>query len=106
MVFLPKKLKLSSIDSNKSETISEKIIQVNLTNLYYIKLYIIISPYFFKKGMNTCYFLNLSIITKGYIHQFNHFWISDHLQLIVIKEIYNQIIIGHLGYQKTISLII
>ena len=47
MIFLPKKLEISSIDLDKSEITLEKVIQANLADYYYIKLCEIISTYFF-----------------------------------------------------------
>ena len=67
MIFLSKKLEISSIDLNKSEIIPKKIIQANLANFYYIKLCKTISPYFSIENINTHHLLNLFINTKGFI---------------------------------------
>ena len=106
IIIPPKKLKISSIDPDESETTSEKVIQVNLSDSYYIKLCKTISSYSPIENINICHFSDLFIDIKGYIRQFNRFWVLDYLQLIIIREIHDQIAIGYLGYQKTMSFII
>ena len=102
---ISERLQISFIDLDKSETILEKVIQVNLANHYCIKLRKIISTYFLIESINTHHLSNLSIDTRDCIHQLNRLWVPDHLPLIVIREVHNQIVIGHPGYQKTVSLI-
>ncbi len=68
MILSSERLEISFIDPNKSETISKKLIQANLTDLYCIKLYKIISTYFPIKSINTCHFSDLSIDTKNCIY--------------------------------------
>ena len=101
----PERLEISSIDPDESETTSEKVIRANLANPYCIKLRKTISPHFFIEGINTRHLSDISIDTKGCIRQFNRFWVPDHLQLMVIKEVHDQIATGYPGYQKTVSLI-
>ena len=72
MIFLSEKLKIGFINPNKSKTISEKIIQVNLADFYCINLCQIISLYSPIKNINICHFSDLSINTRDYIYQFNH----------------------------------
>ncbi len=71
MILPPKRLEISSIDPDKSETISEKVIQANLADPYCIKLCEIISTRSSIEGINTCYLLDLSINTRNCICQFN-----------------------------------
>lgn len=77
----------------------------NLIDFHCMKLYKVIRTSFFIKSINIYHFPGLSINTKDYIYQFNHLWVFNHLKLMVIREVYNQIAIGNLDYQKTISLI-
>ncbi len=104
-ICLHERLEISFIDLDKSETIPEKVIQENLTDPYYIKLCKTISTHSSIENINTCYFSDLFIDTRGCICWFNRFWVPDHLQLMVIREVHDQIAIGHPGYQKTVSLI-
>ncbi len=104
-IFLPKRLEISFIDPDESETTPEKVIQANVSDLYCIKLCKTILTYSSIKDINTCHLSDLSIDTKGCIRQFNRFWVPDHLQLMVIRKVYDQIAIGYPGYQKTVSLI-
>ena len=105
MILLPKKLEISSIDVDESETTPEIVIQANLANSCCINLRKTISTHSFIEGINTCHLSGLSIDTKGCIRQFNCFGVPDHQQLMVIREVHNQIAIGHPGYQITVSLI-
>ncbi len=89
MILLPERLEISSIDPDESETISEKVIQANLTDLYCIKLHKIILTYSFIKSINTRHLSDLSIDTKGGICRFNRLWVPDYLQLMVIREIHD-----------------
>ncbi len=67
----PKRLEISSINPNESETTPKKVIQAKLTNPYCIKLRKTISTHSSIEGINTYNFSNLSIDTKGSICQFN-----------------------------------
>lgn len=93
------------MDLDKSKTTLEKVIQINLVNLYFIKLCKIIKKSSFIEGINTCYFSDSFIDTKNCIYQFDRFWILDNLLLMMIRDIYDPIAIKHLCYQKTINLI-
>ncbi len=104
-ILLSKRIEISSIDLDKSKTTSKKVIQANLTDLYCIKLRETISPYFPVDSINTFYLSDLSIDIRGCIRRFNRFWVLDHLQLMLIEEVHNQITINHPDYQKTVSLI-
>lgn len=48
---------------------------------------------------------SLSININDYICWFNRFWVPDYLQLAIIRDVHNQIVINHLGYQEIIILI-
>ncbi len=101
----PKRLDISSIDPDESETTPEKMIQANLIDPYCIKLRKTISTHSPIEDINTRNLSDLSIDTRGFIHQFNRIWVLDHLQLMVIREVHNQIVTSHPGYPKTVSLI-
>ena len=73
MIFLPEKLEINSINLDKNEKIPKKVIQANLTDFYYIKLYKTILSYSLIKSINTYHLLNLSINTRDCIYQFNLF---------------------------------
>lgn len=62
MIFLSEKLEINSIDSKKSETTPEKIIQVNLAVSYDIKLCKTISTHSAIEDINTHYFQIYSLI--------------------------------------------
>lgn len=79
MIFLPKKLEISSINFNKSKTTPKKIIQTNLAGFYCIKLHKILSTDSLIEGINTYHLLNLLIDNRGCIHQFHNFWSLDYL---------------------------
>ena len=100
-----KRLEISSIDLDKSKTTPEKVIQTNLADLYYIKLCKTISTHSLIEGINTYHLSNLSIDTRGCIRRLDRLWIPDHLQLLVIREVHDQIAICHPGYQKTVDFI-
>ena len=70
-----------------------------------MKLHKTIKTSFPIEGINTRHLLGLFIDAKDCICRFNHLWVSDHLQLMVIREVHDQIATGHPGYQKTVSLI-
>ena len=101
----PERLEISSIDLDESETTPKKVIRANLADPYCIKLRKTISPHSSIEGINTRHLSDISIDTKGCIRRFNRLWVPDHLQLMVIKEVHDQIATGHPGYQKTVSLI-
>lgn len=71
-----------------------------------MKLYITIATSFSIKRINIYYFLDLSIDTNNYICHFNHFLISDNLQLMIIRDVHNQIATNDPSYQKLIRFII
>ncbi len=104
-IFLPKRLEISSIDLDKSETSLKKVIQINLTDLYYIKLCKKISIHSVIEGINTCNLSDLSIDTRGCICRFNRLWVPNHLQLMVIREVHDQITTDHPSYEKIVSFI-
>ena len=81
------------------------MIQANQIDSYCTKLCKTIRTSFFIKSINTCHLSDLFIDIKDYIRRFNRVWVPDNLQLMVIKDVHNQIAIGHPGYPKTISLI-
>ena len=54
---------------------------------------------------NNCYLSDLFIDIKDYIRGFNYLWVSDNLQLMVIRDVHDQIATKHLGYKKPINLI-
>ncbi len=99
------RLEISSIDPNESATTPKKVIQANLADPYCIKLRKTTSTHSLIGGINTRYLSDLSIDTRGCICRFNRIWVPDHLQLIVIREVHDQIATSHPGYQKTVSLI-
>lgn len=70
-IFLPKKLEISYIDIKYSNTIFEKVIQANLFNTYYMKLYKIIKTSFSIEDINIYYLSDLAININNYICQFN-----------------------------------
>ena len=70
-----------------------------------MKLRKTISPHFSIEGTNTRHLLDISIDTKSSIRLFNRLWVPDHLQLMVIQEIHDQIVTSHPDYQKTVSFI-
>ena len=81
------------------------MIQANLVDLYCTKLRKSIRTSSSIEGINTCHFSDLFVDIKNCIRQFDRFWVPDNLQLTVIRDMHDQIATGHLGYQKTISLI-
>ena len=81
------------------------MIQANLVDLYCTKLRKTIRTSSSIESINTCHLSDLFIDTKDCIRQFNRLWVSNNLQLTVIRDVYDQIATGHPGYQKTISLI-
>ncbi len=81
------------------------MIQANLTDLYYIKLRKTLLTHFLIENINTCHLSDLLIDIRNCIHQFDCLWVTNHLQLMVLKEKHDQIVIGHPGYQKTMRLI-
>ena len=72
---------------------------------YYIKLCKTIRTSSFIEDINTRHFLDLFIDTKDYIRQFNRIWVSNNLQLMVIRDVHDQIATKHLGYQISIRFI-
>lgn len=68
MIFPLKGLEISFKDSNKDKTIFERVIQVNLVDLYYIKLCKIIKMNSSVEYINTYNLLDLVTNTKNCIH--------------------------------------
>ena len=68
MIFLPKKLKISTINPDKSKTTPNRVIQANLFDFYYTKLHKTIRTSSFIKSINTWYYSNLFIDTKDCIY--------------------------------------
>lgn len=104
--FYLKNWKLVSLKIEKDYITFEKVIQANLKNFYYIKLYIILETNFLIKNINVYHFSNLFINNNNYIYQFNYFWVLENLYLIIIRKIYNQIAINYLIYHIIVSFII
>ena len=71
-IFLPERLEISSIDPDKSKTTPERVIQVNLVDLYYTKLRKSIRTSSSIEDINTCHLSDLFVDTKNYISRFNH----------------------------------
>ncbi len=61
MILPSERLEISFIDPVESETISEKVIQANFADPYYIKLRKTISTHSPIEGINTRHLLDLSI---------------------------------------------
>ena len=76
-----------------------------MVDFYYTKSCKTIRTSLSIEDINTYHISDLFIDIKNCINQFNRLWIPDNLQLIVIKDVHDQIAIEHLGYQKIISLI-
>ena len=81
------------------------MIQANLVDLYFTKLRKTIRTSSSIEGINNRHLSDLFIHTKDCIRLFNRLWVLDNLQLMVIRDVHDQIAIGHPGYQKTISFI-
>lgn len=84
---------------------SQMVIQTNLVDFYCTKLYKSIRTSFSIEGINICYLSDLFVDTKNCICRFDRFWIPDNLQLMVLRDVNNQIAIEHSGYYKTINFI-
>lgn len=82
------------------------MIQKNLIDFYFIKLYKAIRTSSLIEGITTYYLSGWSIDINNYIYQFTHFRVLDNLKFLIIKDMYDQIAISHLSYQKILSLII
>ncbi len=65
MNLLPERLEISSIDLDKSETISKKVIHANLADPSYIKLLETILTHSLINSINTRHILNLFINSKA-----------------------------------------
>lgn len=74
------------------------MILVNLINSYYMKLYKVIRISSSIKDINTCHLSDLSLDTNNCISQFNYVLIPDNLQLMVIRDIHDQIATSYSGY--------
>lgn len=105
MIFLPKRSEINFINSDKSQTIPEIVIQTNRINAYYIKLYKTIRTSLPIENPKTCHVSDVLITTNNFICQFNWLWVLDNLQLTMIRDVYDQIATRYPGYQKTISFI-
>ena len=105
IILLPERLEISIIDQDKSKMTPERVIQANLVDFYCTKLRETIRTSSSIEGINTRHFSDLFIDTQDCIRRFNRLWVSDNLQLTVIRDVHDQIPTGYPGYQKTISLI-
>ena len=105
MILLSERLEISSIDLDKSKTTPERMIQTNLIDPYCTKLRESIRTSSSIEDINTHHLLDLFVDTKNCIRRFDHLWVLDNLQLTVIRDVHDQIAIGHPGYQKIISFI-
>ena len=81
------------------------MIQANHVDFYYIKLHKAIKTSLLIESIIIHHFSDLSIDTNDYICQFNRLWVLNNLQVILIRDVHDQIAIRYLDYQKTISFI-
>ena len=89
MILPPERLKISSIYSEKSKTTPERVIQANLVNSYCTKLRKSIRISFSIESINTCHLSDLFVDTKNCLRRFDRLWVSDNLQLTVIRDVYD-----------------
>ena len=81
------------------------MIQANQVDSYYIKFCKAIKTCLLIENNITYHFSDLFIDTNNGICQFNRLWITDNLQLTVIRDINDQIATDYPSYQKTVSFI-
>ena len=74
------------------------MIQTNLVDPYYTKLCKTIRTSSSIEDINTRHLSNLFIDAKNCIYRFNRLWVPSNLQLMMIKNIHDQIATGHLSY--------
>lgn len=79
MIFLPERLQISSINSDKSKIILKRVIQANLVGSYCTEFCKSIRTSFFTEDINTRDLLYRFIDTKNFICQFNCFEVFDNL---------------------------
>lgn len=70
-LFFIKRLKIISIEKNENTTIVKRIVQANLEDSYCFKLGYILKASYPIKEIDLHQFLNFSIDSKNYIHQFS-----------------------------------
>lgn len=99
-----RKSEISFIEK-KNHTIGQQVVQANLKDSYYSKLCNALKTGYPIEKMNLYYFSDFSIDLKNCIWQFCQLWIPEGWNLLVIREIHYHIVSGHLGCQKTISLL-
>lgn len=67
---------------DKSQTTPKKVVEINLIDSYFMKLYKTIRTSSSIKDINICDLPNLVIYSNNYICQFNHLGVPENVQLM------------------------
>ena len=78
------------------------MVQTNLKNSYCSELYYLLKTGYLIKEINLYHFSDLLINSENCIYQFSQLWVFKGLYLLVIREIYDQIVSTYPNHQKTI----
>lgn len=80
--------------------------QTNLEDSYYFKLYYLLKTGYLTEKMHYYHISDLSIDLENYIYQFDQLWFLKRLNLLVIREIYDQIVSDYSDQYKRISFLV
>ena len=96
-MFPTERLKISFIQKEKNGTFIEQVVQANLKDSYYTKLRNVLKTGYLIEKIDSYSFSNLLLDSRNCIYQFSQLLIAESLNLLVIRNVHDQITSEHLN---------